>query len=387
MERRTGLKWKSYLPMLTLLAAVILVPSALMAASCKEGTISSTGAAYLICMPDNWNGDLLLFAHGFVPPGNTPVIVDNTIGDKMISEIATSLGYAFATTSYRTNGLAIATGADDLLDLAMIFPAVTDKDPSHILLVGASEGGLITALAMEKYPQYFDGGLATCGPVGDFRAQVNYFGDVLVLFNYFFPNVLIDSSFNAATPEGIPEEIMKNWDSSYAAACAAALASSPGRTKQLLKTANIPAAPTFELSVQAIVELLWYNVFSTDDAITKLGGPPYGNKGKWYSGSSNDLLLNLRIKRYSADPNAVAAIQTGGYQTTGRLLRPVVTMHTTADPIVPYWHEPLYTWKTLVSGSALEHVNLPIATFGHCNFTENQVLAGFALLVVMAGAW
>jgi hypothetical protein len=131
----------------------------------------------------------------------------------------------------------------------------------------------------------------------------------------------------------------------------------------------------------------WKQASSNNDAIGKLGGSPYGNKGKWYSGSSNDLLLNLRISRYTADTNAVAAIQAGGYQTTGRLLRPVVTMHTTADPIVPYWHEPLYTWKTLVSGSALEHVNLPVSTFGHCNFTENQVLAGFALLVVMAGAW
>ena len=386
MKCRTGLKWKSCLPVLTLLAVVTLVPNALMAAACEEGTISSTGAVYLICMPGNWNGDLLLFAHGFVPPDEPLAVVDNTIGDKTISEIVTSLGYAFATTSYRTNGLATADGPDDLSDLVTAFE-VAKGAPNHVFVVGASEGGLVAELAIEEHPERFNGALATCGPVGDFRAQVNYFGDVLVLFNYFFPGVLTDSSGNQATPEWIPQEIMDSWDSAYATMAAAALASSPGRTKQLLRAANIPAAPTFEASVQAVVELLWYNVFATNDAIDKLGGLPYGNKGKWYSGSSNDLLLNLRISRYTADPGAVAEIQTGGYQTTGRLLRPVVTMHTTADPIVPYWHEPLYTWKTLLNGSALEHANLPISTYGHCNFTQNQVLAGFALLVVMAGAW
>ena len=68
-------------------------------------------------------------------------------------------------------------------------------------------------------------------------------------------------------------------------------------------------------------------------------------------------------------------------------LRPVVTMHTTADPIVPYWYEPLYTWRTLLNGLALERANLPISAHGHCNFTQNEVLAGFVLLVVRSGAW
>ena len=57
-------------------------------------------------------------------------------------------------------------------------------------MTGVSEGGLITALAIEQRPDVFDGGLSTCGPIGDFSQQINYFGDFRVLFDYFFPGVM-----------------------------------------------------------------------------------------------------------------------------------------------------------------------------------------------------
>ena len=71
--------------------------------------------------------------------------------------------------------------------------------------------------------------------------------------------------------------------------------------------------------------------------------------------------LNLLVPRYHADPTALATIDAS-YQTTGRLEAPLVTMHTTGDPVVPYWHEPLYTLKALPSG--LLHTNLPVARYG-----------------------
>ena len=59
-------------------------------------------------------------------------------------------------------------------------------------------------------------------------------------------------------------------------------------------------------------------------------------------------------------------------------------MHTTGDPIVPYWHEPLYTTKTLLNNSALLHINIPVVRYGHCNFEVSEVMAGFALLDYMS---
>jgi hypothetical protein len=70
---------------------------------------------------------------------------------------------------------------------------------------------------------------------------------------------------------------------------------------------------------------------------------------------------------------------------TGRLTSPLVTIHTTGDQIIPYWHEKLYALKTLLSGSFLRrHINIKIDRYGHCNFKAPEVLAGFAVVVFMA---
>ena len=40
----------------------------------------------------------------------------------------------------------------------------------------------------------------------------------------------------------------------------------------------------------------WYNVFATNDGIEKLGGQPFDNGWRWYTGSSDDLRLNIGVK-------------------------------------------------------------------------------------------
>ena len=86
------------------------------------------------------------------------------------------------------------------------------------------------------------------------------------------------------------------------------------------------------------------------------------------------------MDRYHADPRALAAIEAD-YQTSGRLDAPLVTLHTTADPIVPYWHEPLYSVKALAS-SGLLHANLPVFRYGHCSFKAEEALVALGLLVL-----
>jgi len=50
--------------------------------------------------------------------------------------------------------------------------------------------------------------------------------------------------------------------------------------------------------------------------------------------------------------------------------------------VIPYWHEPLYTVKTLFAGDLLKRVNLPVSAYGHCNFTSGDILAAFSLMVL-----
>jgi len=95
------------------------------ASMCEDGPQAS-GAVYRICMPEAeaWNGDLVIYAHGYVAfneplaiPEDQLLLPDGT----SIPEIMNGLGFAFATTSYSTNGLAIREGIADVADLAEIF--------------------------------------------------------------------------------------------------------------------------------------------------------------------------------------------------------------------------------------------------------------------------
>lgn len=342
--------------------------------TCVDG-IQNSGALYRICVPEDWNGELVVYAHGYVAPDEPLAIQDNEIDGVTISEIINQMGYAFATSSYRDNGLIIPDAVMDLVELTDIFSSGYG-DPKHVYLIGASEGGAVAALGVEQYPGVFDGGLATCGPVGDFKKQIDYFSDFRVVFDYFFPNMIPGSAVD------VPAEVMMNWSSKYEPLIKNAIAANPQATRQLLRVTRAPVDVRDPKSIEStVIGILWYTVFATNDAIVKLGGQPFDNLTRIYSGSGNDLLLNMNIKRFKADDDAVAEIEAR-YQTSGDLVNPLVTMHTTGDPIVPYWHEPLYNLKIYQSGNVQKHFNIPVFRYGHCNFQMSEVLAGFTILVL-----
>ncbi|GAB6063133.1 prolyl oligopeptidase family serine peptidase [Deferrisoma palaeochoriense] len=359
-----------------LFACLVLAPPS-PAATCRNG-IQPGGALYRICVPDPWNGDVLVFAHGYVSPLEPVAIPENQLvlpDGTSIPDLVTGLGYAFAATSYRDTGLVIPEAVEDVRELVeTVFPA-EGLYPTRVLLAGASEGGAVTVLALEEHPDLFSGGLAACGPVGSFQRQLDYVGDFRVLFDYFFPGVL------PGTAVEIPEELIARWDDVYVPRVLAAIRANPHATEQLLRVARAPVDPAVpETGAQTVLGVLWYNVFGTNDAREKLGGNPYDNTRRWYSGSDNDWRLNLRIQRFRADPEARRAVAEG-YETSGRLRVPLVTLHTTGDPIVPYWHEPLYGLKTLFSGSALWRTHFRVDRYGHCAFTTDEVVQALTALV------
>ena len=342
--------------------------------NCDDG-VQPSGALYRICMPFIWNNDLLVWAHGYVDPQEPLKIPDEEFYNYSLSEIANLLGYAYATTSYRANGLVVPDAVEDLAELVDIF-ATEYADPEHVYLIGASEGGLITTLSIEQYPDKIDGGLAACGPVGDFPRQLNYFGDFRAVFNYFFPDILPGS------PVEIPQEVMDNWDSVYEPKIKDAIHGNQDVTMQLLRVTGA-AVDILDLSSieQTVLGALRYNIFATNNAVEKLGGQPFDNADRSYKGSENDFQLNRKVQRFRADQIALNEIQAR-YQTSGVLASPLVTLHTTKDEIVPYWHEPRYSWKVFGSGSVAIHTNMPIYRYGHCNFELEEVLAALSVLVL-----
>jgi hypothetical protein len=178
--------------------------------------------------------------------------------------------------------------------------------------------------------------------------------------------------------------VIEQWETLYSPEIEAALRAHPAERQQLLTTARIPHNPADEEeTIRAILGLLWYNVFATNDGIEKLGGQPYANLGRSYRGSEDDDQLNQQVARYQADPAVVAEMQSF-YRTTGSLTRPLVMIHT-IDPIIPAWHSAIYWAKVAASNSQDKHTYLPfLGRYGHCNFSVAQVLISFVIMVWQA---
>jgi len=372
------------LPAVPAAADTVLPPS-----YCQE-VPQSINESYLICVPPNWTDpfDVVVFAHGYVPPGApiTQYYEQLILSDgQFLPNLANGLGYAFISTSYTKNGLAVKEGLADTVRLIEWFKMQPPwaGHVGRVYLIGASEGGLITTLAAEKSAP-ISGGLALCGPIGDFRSQLNYWGDFRVLFDYFYKNVLPPS------PVVIPPEVMLNWNTVYTPTIISLMMNPANQhtTEQLLKTSRAPidrADPG--TAIETTVGILSYNVFATNEGQQELGGQPFDNKLKWYTGSDNDRKLNGSngVQRFKAQlPLTAMADIRSNYQTSGKLKVPLITMHTTGDPIVPYWHETLYNAKTLLGGTPLKHLNIPIVRYGHCSFKSSEAVAAFAILVYRA---
>jgi pimeloyl-ACP methyl ester carboxylesterase len=369
------------LPAVLLLVAILaftFAPQTAHAAprACVEGTQPS-GALYRICLPDiPWNGKLVLYAHGYVAPTEPLKLPDDELapGGASIVDLLTTLGYAFATTSYRTNGLAIPLAVADLVELAQLF-SEKHGAPDATILVGASEGGAITVLALERQPNVFDGGLALCGPYGDFTLQVNYIGDFRVLFDYFFPGLV------PPTPVDIPDNLLDTWERETYSTTVKPVVTDPANAAaldQLLKVAGVPYDPDDPATKeQGVARLLWYNIYGADNARERLGGQPFDNQQRIYSGSTDDATLNATVQRFTADQAALTTI-AAQYQTTGRLRVPLVTLHTSGDPIVPVRHSLLYRDKVVAAGSGAWLEQQTFADrYGHCTFSALQLLDAF----------
>ncbi len=349
---------------------------------CRDGEQES-GAKFLICRPAGWEAghDLVVYAHGYMAPDREIEIpMEQMVIDGFsITETITSLQFGFATTSYSQNGLAVLPAISDLLDVVTIFTEEWGT-PNRIYLVGVSEGGLITTLSMEQHWDVYDGGLALCGPYGSFQGQVNHFGDFRIVFDYFFPGLMPGS------PLTITAEVVEEWEAGLftdTIKVEVEATENMAKVDQLLQVTGVsPFEYVEETSTASIRQLLWYNVYATEDAKEKLGGQPFDNWDRDYSGSHDDEALNAAVERFKADDDVVITM-TQFYQPSGKLGGPLVTLHTTGDEVVPYWHAAEYARLTREAGRSRLHTHFTVDQHGHCNFEVWDILNAFYALVEM----
>jgi len=337
--------------------------------SCDPQSKQASGANYLICMPlFGWNQKLIVYAHEYIAPNEPLMDIPANTDIMALAARVNLLGYAFAVTSYSQNGLAVQEGIEDVIDLALLFEQQKGT-PDKKYVLGVSQGGLISALTLERHPELFDGGWALCGPYGDFREQSDYFAHARVLFDYFFPDVLAGSPIEASA------SLMDNWGSFYAKVMQPILTDSANahRVDQLLATAGIAFNADDENSKAAAIEtVLWYNTFTVNDGIERFGGQPFDNMDTVYSGSEDDTKLNDEVARFVADAAALAAQEQ--YQTTGALRRPLITIHTTRDPLMPYVQLERYQEKINQAGAGVYYQHIESNSYGHCQFSDSEIL-------------
>lgn len=135
------------------LAVVVTLPAAALRIS--EGEVG--GAKFVIAAPEKWDGSVLIYCHGLRPEGGDLAV--ELLPLRSSYRDLLNRGWIVAATSYRRNGLVVADGLADVLNLR---EEITKRfgAPGRVLLHGESMGGAIATLLMEREPAKYSGALA-----------------------------------------------------------------------------------------------------------------------------------------------------------------------------------------------------------------------------------
>jgi pimeloyl-ACP methyl ester carboxylesterase len=339
-------------------------------------------AGYRIEVPAAWNGDLVVWAHGF--RGSD---LELTVENPPMREWLVANGYAWASSSYSKNNYDVAQGAKDTHALTQFFNGIAAK-PNRTYLVGASMGGHVTAVAIEQWPKAYDGAMPVCGVLGDYR-----------LFDFFTDFNLVAQALAGVDAQFPPAD---NYLSVTVPAVKASLEVIPGtfpftlnaQGQQLKAVTEIQSGGDRPLFDQGF--LLWngvagdflFGLGANTDALTGVKGTPVDNSDTVYQFDAdpaltpeeqalNDSVLRLVRDPQARHPNGLANVPA----VNGTITIPVLTLHTLGDLFVPFSMEQIYAERVKANGAGDLLVQRAIRDVGHCAFTGEEIVTGFADLV------
>jgi pimeloyl-ACP methyl ester carboxylesterase len=351
------------------------------------------GSEYEIWVPEHWSGLLVLYAHGYVDP-NLPVGFPDLPEElEALRDALLIQGAAVAYSSYSEHGYAIRDGVQRTHQLLGLFTRHFSR-PDRTYLMGHSLGGMVVLRMAEQYRQY-DGALALCSFVGGGLMQVEYIANVRVLFDAFYPDL---SALIAGDAVDVPPGLdFATISGGIVAGITAEFAVDPvAAFNKLVSFATIdqiqlPFDPLLDQSqiveqiVGSLLGALYYNVVGGHDLYVRTHRrSPFDNIGTVYSGPFLDeaatLMLNAAVDRYAATPDAVNYLLRW-YQPTGVLAMPLLTMHTTLDPDVPFAHQAVYAGIVDAAGTGHLLAQRAVDRYGHCAFTSEETLEALADLL------
>lgn len=331
------------------------------------------GSLYRIARPANWNGDLVLYAHGYTSP-NEPVALPAE-GDDFIALVGAQ-GFAVAFSSFSENGWAVKDGAQRTHQLLDIFTSKVGP-PNRVYLGGASMGGLIAIKLAETHPGTYDGVLAACAVAGGTQRHFDYHAHVRTLFDFFYPGVLPGNA--AYLPDGT------NVDLEIIAPAIGAMTANPLPAFYLaaVDQAPVPYADGAELVESIVTALVGHAIDLTDD-LTKRK-PYFDNLATTYSSAllPTPVLdaINAGVQRFSASPAALASLDHN-YTPSGNLQMPMVMLSNVRDPVVPGFNQASYFAAVTATGTSDRLVQRQVNAYGHCIFSPADIGAAFTDLVL-----
>jgi pimeloyl-ACP methyl ester carboxylesterase len=128
-------------------------------------------SGYRIEIPKQWNGDLVVYAHGF--RGATPSGAPGCYPARV---------RAWAASSYRANGFNPHDGVSDTLLLIDEFKKKIGT-PKRIFVYGSSMGSFVVVDALERHSDIYAGGVSECGMLAG-AGQLDYILSINALADY-----------------------------------------------------------------------------------------------------------------------------------------------------------------------------------------------------------
>ena len=387
---------RTFSPVVPTLNALADVPGAPALPETDRWVGVNKGASYAIEVPKNWNGMLVMYAHGYAGTGPNLIAQTPALRRHLISQ-----GYAWAASSYSTNYYDVRAGVEDTNALALAFNDIARANgralpaPSKTYIIGVSMGGHITAAAIDEEniaaannKVRYNGAVPMCGVLGDTE-----------LFDYFTAYQLAAqkeagipaTSWPVANWAEIQPQVQSRLFSSFPTAATPTAAAVPTAQGQQLKTIvqNLTggARPLFDVGYAGPLQSTVWGTFGSDGTITGiLNERVVSTLGTVYQ-LDNNPAVSAAEQAYTDSMLKVSPVadanrpRTDGLRwvpkTNAQISVPVVTIHTLGDMYVPFSMEQIYKRRADRLGTSNFLVQRAIRGVGHCDFTVAEQKAAF----------
>lgn len=338
-----------------------------------EGRARS-GALWVLDKPAAWNRSLIVYLHGYTNPSEPIALPRNgVIRDSLLAR-----GYAVAASSFSSNGFAVPEGVRESDALREIFEEHVGH-PRRTYLFGQSLGGLIGLLLTQQRARPFDGSFLVSGIVGGSAAEVQYISDIRVLFDTVYPGVL-PGDLEHSTPITDPNV-------QIVGPVVRAVTANPQGLGiiQSLAREKLPGNNANEL-VTSLVNVIGFTMQGGSDLFARTGSTSFFDNATWtyHSAALPPALvadINARVRRYTRAPEAALFLAQYG-EPSPTLRIPLMTLHTSRDPVVPVTHEDRLA-QVITSPLLIQR---RVDRYGHVAFSAGELMVHFNDLVLFADA-